>query len=134
MNNSAAPPSLQGVAVPQLAVTQSAVAPFPDPMRGQADPVELRPTVRGRPPEPKVQFDARQARENLRQAIEQINKELADSGRSLGIRMDDVLNSPVVTVKNAKTGEVIRQIPSEAVIKVAHTFEQLKGLLVDEMS
>jgi flagellar protein FlaG len=48
--------------------------------------------------------------------------------------MDDVLNTPVVTVKSTKTGEVIRQIPSEAVIRVAHTFEQLKGLLVDEMS
>jgi flagellar protein FlaG len=96
--------------------------------------VASRAAARERAPEPKISFDPRQLHENLKQAIEQLNKELADSGRSLGIRMDDVLNTPVVTVKSTKTGEVIRQIPSEAVIRVAHTFEQLKGLLVDEMS
>jgi flagellar protein FlaG len=129
MINSAAPPSLQGGASPQ-----PAIGTLPGTARTEADPVSARAAARERVPEPQIQFDPRQLHENLKQAIEQLNKELADSGRSLGIRMDDVLNTPVVTVKSTKTGEVIRQIPSEAVIKVAHTFEQLKGLLVDEMS
>jgi flagellar protein FlaG len=130
MINSAAPPSLQGTPVPQPPV----VGPLPGAARTEPDPVAVRASARERATEPKIPFDPRQLHENLKQAIEQLNKELADSGRSLGIRMDDVLNTPVVTVKSTKTGEVIRQIPSEAVIKVAHTFEQLKGLLVDEMS
>jgi flagellar protein FlaG len=130
MINSAAPPSLQGTPVPQPPV----VGPLPGAARTEPDPVAVRAAARERATEPKIPFDPRQLHENLKQAIEQLNKELADSGRSLGIRMDDVLNTPVVTVKSTKTGEVIRQIPSEAVIKVAHTFEQLKGLLVDEMS
>jgi flagellar protein FlaG len=129
MINSAAPPGLQGGASPQ-----PAIGPLPGTARTEVDPVAARAAARERAPEPKIQFDPRQLHENLKQAIEQLNKELADSGRSLGIRMDDVLNTPVVTVKSTKTGEVIRQIPSEAVIKVAHTFEQLKGLLVDELS
>jgi len=129
MINSAAPPSLQGGASPQ-----PVIGPLPGTARTEVDPVAARAAARERAPEPKIQFDPRQLHENLKQAIEQLNKELADSGRSLGIRMDDVLNTPVVTVKSTKTGEVIRQIPSEAVIKVAHTFEQLKGLLVDELS
>jgi uncharacterized FlaG/YvyC family protein len=39
-----------------------------------------------------------------------------------------------VTVKSTATGEVIRQIPSEAVLRVAHTFEALKGLLHDAIA
>jgi len=76
-------------------------------------------------------YDPSKLRENLQQAIEHLNKQLASSGRSLGFSMDDVLNRPVVTVRSTQTGEVIRQIPSEAVLKVAHTFEHLKGLLYD---
>ena len=127
MINSAAPPSLQGAVAP-VSVSLPATGQTPP------EPVAARPPVRERPPEPRIQFDPQKLHENLKEAIEQLNKQLSDSGRTLGIRMDDVLNTPVVTVKSTKTGEVIRQIPSEAVIKVAHTFDQLKGLLVDEMS
>lgn len=76
-------------------------------------------------------FDPVRLRENLAEAIEQINKQLANSGRNLGISMDEVLNRPVVKVVNTQTGELVRQIPSEAVVKVAHTLEALKGLLYD---
>jgi flagellar protein FlaG len=129
MINSAAPPSLQGAAAPI-----QARVPLPVPGQGSPEPVEARPQARERPPEPKIEFDPQKLQESLKEAVEQLNKHLADSGRTLGIRMDDVLNTPVVTVKSTKTGEVIRQIPSEAVIKAAHTFEELKGLLVDESS
>lgn len=129
MINSATPPSVQGFPqAPPVAIT----------VPGQGTPPPATEVVRApapaRPPEPKIQFDPQKLHENLKEAIAQLNKQLSDSGRTLGIRMDDVLNTPVVTVKSAKTGEVIRQIPSEAVIKAAHTIEQLKGLLVDELS
>jgi len=35
----------------------------------------------------------------------------------------------VVTVRSAETGEVVRQIPNETVVKVAHNIEKMKGLL-----
>jgi len=34
----------------------------------------------------------------------------------------------VIVVKKQDTGEVIRQIPNEVVIKVAHSLDKLKGL------
>ncbi len=80
---------------------------------------------------PRVVHDPVKLQENLREAVDQLNKQLASSGRSLGFSFDDVLNAPVVTVKSTATGEVIRQIPSEAVLRVAHTFDALKGLLHD---
>jgi len=79
-------------------------------------------------------FDAEAMRKNLQAAIEHLNKELASAGRNLGFTVDDVLNRPIVKVTNTQTGEVVRQIPSDAVIKVAHTFEELKGLLYDATS
>jgi len=38
----------------------------------------------------------------------------------------------VITVRSKHTGEVVRQIPSETVLKVAHSIEDMKGLLLNE--
>ncbi len=80
---------------------------------------------------PRVAYDPVKLQENLREAVNQLNKQLASSGRSIGFSYDEVANAPVVTVRSTATGEVIRQIPSEAVLRVAHTFAALKGLLHD---
>ncbi len=101
-------------------------------LQGSDVPTGARSAVQERPPISRPDFDPLKLHENLKEAIEELNKQLANSGRRLGIRMDEVLNAPVVTVTSTSTGEVIRQIPSETIIKVAHTLEQLKGLLIDE--
>jgi len=54
------------------------------------------------------------------------------SGRSLGFQFVQALDGPVITVSNTKTGEVIRQIPQEVVVRVAHSIDQLKGVLFDD--
>lgn len=84
--------------------------------------------------QPRVDYDPVKVQENLKAAIEHLNKQLASTGRTLGFSMDDTLNSPVVTVRSTQTGEVIRKIPSDAVIRVAHTFNELKGLLHDAVT
>jgi uncharacterized FlaG/YvyC family protein len=38
----------------------------------------------------------------------------------------------VIQVEDVKTGEVIRQIPNETVLRVSHNLEKVKGLLLDE--
>ena len=73
--------------------------------------------------------DPQQVRQNLEQAIGHLNELMRDGGRGLNFSMDPALNRPVVYVKNAETGEVIRQIPNEVVVRVAHSIEELKGLL-----
>ena len=84
------------------------------------------------PPKPRIDFDPETVQRNLKAAIEHLNKQMHNTGRTLGFAMDEALSMPVVTVRNTSTGEVIRQIPSEAVVKVAHTLESLKGMLYDE--
>ena len=122
-------------ASPPLNGATPAVTPAlrpPESAAAGALPAEaaLRAPTRA-PVAPRVQFDPDKVMRNLREAIDEMNSRLAGSGRHLGFALDDVLNSPIVTVRNTETGEVIRQIPSEAVVRVAHTLDQLKGLLLD---
>lgn len=81
---------------------------------------------------PVIQFDAEAQRKNIQKTLEELNNQMKQTGRNLNFKMDDVLNVPVVTVTNSQTGEVIRQIPNEVVIRVAHNLEDLKGMLHNE--
>ncbi len=76
-----------------------------------------------------LQINPAQERENLKQAVSMLNHQAQQTNRGLGFRMDEVLNTPVVTVTSAQTGEVVRQIPNEVVIRVAHNNEKVKGML-----
>jgi len=40
----------------------------------------------------------------------------------------------VIKVTNSQTGELVRQIPDQTVLRIAHTIEDLKGILHDESS
>ena len=70
--------------------------------------------------------------EKVRAAVKEINSELAKLQSELGFSVDKVANDVVITVKRKESGEVVRQIPSETVLKLAHNFEKLKGILLDE--
>ena len=75
-----------------------------------------------------IQFNAAEERQNLKEAVSMLNQQMAATNRGLGFRMDDVLDAPVVTVRSDQTGEVIRQIPNEVVVRVAHNIEKMKGM------
>ncbi len=76
--------------------------------------------------------DPKQMRENLHEAIEKLNDQVERNGRGLNFSVDDRLNRPIITVRSTATGEVVRTIPNEVVIKVAHNIEDIKGLLMDQ--
>ena len=75
-----------------------------------------------------IQFNPAEARQNLKEAVSLLNQQMSATNRGLGFRMDEVLDTPVVTVRSDQTGEVIRQIPTEVVVRVAHNIEKMKGL------
>jgi len=74
-----------------------------------------------------LQFDPNQARQSVQEAVSILNQQIQRTNRGLGFRMDEILNSPVVTVVSESTGEVVRQIPNEVVVRVAHNIERMKG-------
>ena len=79
-----------------------------------------------------LSVDPRQMAEKLKQVLAQANQEMANSKVSLGFSMNEAINGPVVTVKNLQTGEVVRTIPNEVVVRVAQSIHSLKGVLFNE--
>jgi len=80
-------------------------------------------------PKADIKVDPDQIRKNLEQAIEHLNKMMGETNRGLSFSMDHQLGLPIVVVKNTQTGEVVRQIPNEVVVQVAHSIESFKGML-----
>lgn len=80
-------------------------------------------------PKVEIQYDAEKSKKNLEEAIKKLNEMLQDSGRTLSFSMDVKLGRPIVFVKNMANGDVIRQIPNEVVVRIAHGIEDFKGML-----
>ena len=77
-------------------------------------------------------FSAQEMRENIQEAIERLNQQLKDNGRDLSFQIDEEIDRTIITVRNIETGEVVRQIPSEEIVRMAHSIEEGKGLLFNE--
>jgi flagellar protein FlaG len=120
-------PGTPTTAQPVAARPVAEVAQAPQPAPTQAAQEE-RPVV-APPKKAEIQIDPEVMRKNLQEAIDRINKMVSDGGRALQFSFDDKAATPVILVKNRESGEVIRQIPNEVVIKVAHSIDDLKGML-----
>jgi flagellar protein FlaG len=91
-----------------------------------------QPAPRVTEPKPvEINFDPVKSRQNLKEAVSALNEQMASTKTGLGFYIDESLNRPVVTVRNVNTGEVVRQIPNEVVIQVAHSIDELKGVLLN---
>ena len=78
-----------------------------------------------------IQFDEAKARKNVQEAVNELNNQMTASKTGLGFSMDESLGRPIVTVRNTVTGEVVRQIPNDVGIKVAHSIDEMKGLFLN---
>ena len=126
------PPAPQGrAAVP---------APAVELVKPAATAVDVLPTSETSKPKvqaPKpvdIKVDIEKMRTDLKASIEKLNESLRDGGRNLNFHMDEKVGGLVVLVKNADTGEVVRQIPNETVVRMAHSIEAFKGVLHNELS
>jgi flagellar protein FlaG len=80
---------------------------------------------------PAATIDPTEMERKLEEAVARLNEQMQANGRKLGFSIDDRLNKQIVRVMNKETGEVVRQIPNEVVIRVANSIEDLKGVLFD---
>ena len=103
------------------APTQGAGAPTPEVARPKIVPIER----------PDIKVDTEGDKKRLDQAISRMNERMQDGGRGLAFKLDPSLDRPVVTVTNKETGEVIRQIPNEVIIRMAHSIDDNKGNLLN---
>jgi flagellar protein FlaG len=77
-------------------------------------------------------LDANQQEKLVKEAISKLNEQAKASNQNLGFRMDPHIKGPVITVHNTHTGEVVRTIPSEEVLRVAKSIDSLKGVIFNE--
>lgn len=78
-----------------------------------------------------IKFDPAEVRQTLQEAVNILNKQLNEHNRGIGFSVDNALETPVVTVRSTTTGEVVRQIPNEAAVRMAHSIDSIKGLLIN---
>ena len=79
-------------------------------------------------------YDPDKERAQLQKAIDQLNDQMKDKNRDLSFSLDERIHRTIITVKKLETGEVVRQIPSEEFVKLAHSLEDMKGLLFNKES
>ena len=70
--------------------------------------------------------------ESIDDAVEVLNQALSLKSTSAMIRRDEELNRYLVTIKDKESGEIVREIPNEALIKFARNLQELRGILFDE--
>jgi flagellar protein FlaG len=78
-------------------------------------------------------FRAEEMRKNLHEAVARLNEQMQSKGRDLSFSLDERIDRTIITVKNLQTGEVVRQIPTEEVVRMAHSIEDMKGVLFNKV-
>jgi flagellar protein FlaG len=73
-----------------------------------------------------------EAIEHLDDAIEALNAAVKKVPTSLHFSIDDASNRFVVQVTDTNTGEIIRKVPGDAILRIARQIESLKGVLFDD--
>jgi flagellar protein FlaG len=72
------------------------------------------------------------SREVVAKAAEQLQSFVQSMGRNLSFSVDAASGYNVVRVVNPDTGELIRQLPSEELLKISRDFQRLNNVLVSQ--
>jgi flagellar protein FlaG len=111
---------------------QAAPAPSNGAHRSDSAPAVKPAPKLELPTKAKISFDPVKVSQSVREAVSLLNEQLSSNKTGIGFTVNDGGGTPIVTVRNTKTGEVVRQIPNEVVIKIAQNFEAFKGSLADK--
>ena len=69
--------------------------------------------------------------EVIRDAVDRINEESARIDAKLSLSVDAELNRVLIRFTDPSSGEVIKQIPPEAVLEMMRRLDDLKGAMFD---
>jgi uncharacterized FlaG/YvyC family protein len=82
-------------------------------------------------PRKDLQKETRSA-EEIHKDLEMINEQLKSSNSSLQFSIDDKTNDVIVRIVDRDSGEVIRQIPPESIVKLRDSMKDMSGLFVEK--
>ena len=72
--------------------------------------------------------------ENIEKALESVNDALKNSNNSLKFQVDKSVRQPIITVVDQDSGKVLRQYPTEEVVRITKNIDLLRGVLFDAKS
>jgi len=99
----------------------------------QSSAVQVPEAPKVQAPKPvAIHFDQAEVQQTIKDAVHMLNQQISSSNRGLGFHVDESVGGPVVTVRSTSTGEVVRQIPNETIINIAHNLDRMKGLLFNK--
>lgn len=99
---------------------------------GQAPVKQPRDVAPPAPPrEGQVEVVARQQQHRQAAVAEQLRQYLRATDRDLEFRVDDDTGTTVITVRNASTGDVVRQIPNEEALRIMRSLNAESGTFID---
>ena len=79
-----------------------------------------------------VDATSQPSREVVAKAAADIQQFVQSMGRNLSFSVDETTGYNVVRVVNPSTGELVRQLPSEELLKIARDFQRLNNVLVSQ--
>lgn len=122
-----APQSVVSGAMPSAGSVPERVS---QPVRTDAEVVAKAASTEFKPSG--VNEAAQPTREVVAKAAQQIQSFVQSMGRNLSFSVDSTTGYHIVRVTNPQTGEVVRQLPTEELIRIAQSFEQLNAALVHQ--
>ena len=92
------------------------------------------------PAQPSVKLELPQAAaeqhasaEQVKSAVENINRVLKQSNKNLEFSVDESTNKQMFKLTDAETGDVIRQYPTEEMLSISRAIDQIqRGLLLKQ--
>lgn len=113
----------------------------PESRIAYASPAEQRLRIREQPsipapsasttPKPASPHSGDDDHGKLQSAADSINQRMQQDGREIQFQIDRSTGFTVVQVRHQQTGEIIRQMPPEALIRLADDISQWTGKLMD---
>lgn len=107
-------------------VSRDTVAPNRSAAVSDPKPVEILLPGQA-PPQP----SPAQAEQAVEQAVEAVQKAVAPVARDLQFSIDKETGKTIISVVDAVTHEVIRQIPGEEILAIAKAIDRMQGLLIN---
>jgi len=117
----------------QLLVPTSLNAPATSlPISNTSDAEIVKKVANTEIKNPNVAVNSQPSREAVAKAAEQIQTFVKEMGRNLDFSVDATTGYNVVRVVNPETNEIIRQLPSEELLKIARSMESWNSVLVNQ--
>ena len=99
-----------------------------------AGPIGASGKVRAAQSEAPTATGAAPSPDDVLKALDEVREAVKPVAQSLQFSLDHDTGRTVVKVMDTETNEMIRQIPSEDILKIAQAIDKLQGLLIKQQA